>query len=67
MTPLRYMKMFLLLGEMQKGNGTREDRQAYRERIVFATPGMIKPQDWDDLALDVREERLRKALENLSN
>ena len=65
MTPLRYMKMFLLLGEMQKG--TREDRQAYRERIVFATPGMIKPQGWDDLALDVREERLRKALENLSN
>tara|TARA_R100000664_G_scaffold27581_1_gene38345 strand:- start:3331 stop:3522 length:192 start_codon:yes stop_codon:yes gene_type:complete len=52
------MKMFLAMGEMTQQ--TQEERVAYKERIVFATPGIIKPSNWESLSLDERLTRLEK-------
>jgi hypothetical protein len=37
---------------------TQEEKVAYKERIVFATEGMIKPEDWDSLNINEKEKRL---------
>lgn len=53
------MKMFLAMGEMTQQ--TQEEKIAYKERIIFATPGVIKPKDWDKLPLEERTRRLELA------
>ena len=50
------MKMFLAMGEAT--TQTQEEKVAYKERIVFATEGMIKPEDWDSLNINEKEKRL---------
>ena len=50
------MKMFLAMGEMTEQ--TREEKVAYKERIVFATEGIIKPYNWGELPLEEKERRL---------
>ena len=57
------MKMFLALGGLTAK--TMEEKVAYKERIVFATPGIIKPENWDELPLEEKESRLEK-LESVS-
>ena len=57
------MKMFLTLGGLTAQ--TMEEKVAYKERIVFATPGIIKPNNWESLSLDERLTRLEK-IESLS-
>ena len=52
------MKMFLAMGEMT--TQTQEERIAYKERIVFATPGIIKPENWETLSQEERLNRLEK-------
>jgi hypothetical protein len=58
MENLNFMKLFLTLGSMTEQ--TREEEVAFKERIVFATPGIIKPEDWESLPLEEREKRLNK-------
>jgi hypothetical protein len=56
MDKLQLMKMFLAMGEVTAQ--TQEEKVAYKERIVFATEGMIKPEDWDSLNINEKEKRL---------
>ena len=56
MDKLHFMKMFLAMGEMTEQ--TQEEKVAYKERIIFATEGIIKPEDWDNLPINERERRL---------
>ena len=61
MENVNMMKMFLALGGLTAQ--TMEEKIAYKERIVFATQGIIKPENWDELPLEEKERRLEK-LEN---
>jgi len=56
MDKINFMKMFLAMGEMTQQN--QEEKVAYKERIIFATEGIIKPEDWDNLSINERERRL---------
>mgnify|MGYP003679750567 CR=1 FL=1 len=53
---LRFMKMFLAIGDMTEK--TKEEEVAYKERIIFATEGIIKPEDWDNLSINERKTRI---------
>tara|TARA_R100000951_G_scaffold70195_1_gene59089 strand:- start:702 stop:872 length:171 start_codon:yes stop_codon:yes gene_type:complete len=55
------MKMFLAMGDTTEQ--TTQERIAYQERIVFATPGIIKPRDWDKLSDEIKLDRLTKMQE----
>ena len=61
MSELNFMKMFMAMSDM--ASETREQKLSNRERIVFATNGIIKPQDWDTLPIEEREKRIDKMLE----
>ena len=56
MDNVNLMKMFLAMGEITQQ--TKEEKLAYKERIVFATPGIIKPSNWESLSLEEREKRI---------
>lgn len=56
MDKIDFMKMFLAMGEMTQQ--TQQEKVAYKERIVFATEGIIKPEDWNSLSVDEKEVRL---------
>tara|TARA_R100001224_G_scaffold41441_1_gene23839 strand:+ start:1419 stop:1613 length:195 start_codon:yes stop_codon:yes gene_type:complete len=53
---LDMMKMFMLLTDMSVED--RESKVKAKARIVFATDGIIKPNDWDTLSLSEKERRL---------
>ena len=62
---LGFMKMFLALGDLTKGEQTREQKLAYDEKIVFSTmrsliPDWEKPNDWDSLSIEQKEQRIVK-------
>ena len=48
------MKMFIHFG--QGDEQTLQDKVSYDSRIVFAAPGMIKPDNWEELTLEDREK-----------
>ena len=52
------MKMFLALGGLQAK--TMEEKVKYKERIIFATPGIIKPNNWEELSMEEKLRRLNK-------
>ena len=37
-----------------------EEKVKYKERIVFATPGIIKPNNWEELSMEEKLRRLNK-------
>ena len=51
------MKMFIHFG--QGDEQTLEDKIKYESRIVFAAPGMIKPDNWEKLTLEDRGGKLK--------
>jgi hypothetical protein len=53
---LDMMKMFMLLTDMSVED--RESKVKAKARIVFATDGIIKPSDWENLSLHEKEKRL---------
>ena len=55
-----FMKAFMILGDLTNEKESREDKLKYKERIVFATPGIVKPEDWDSLPIEEREKRIEK-------
>tara|TARA_A100001391_G_scaffold38037_2_gene20981 strand:- start:498 stop:689 length:192 start_codon:yes stop_codon:yes gene_type:complete len=55
------MKMFLALGGLTAQ--TMEEKVKYKEKIVFATPGIIKPDNWDTLSMEEKLNRLNKISE----
>ena len=52
------MKMFMLMAEMSAE--TEEDKVNVQADIVFRTPGIIKPDNWDTLPLEEKKSRLEK-------
>ena len=59
--PVGFMKMFMMLQDMSTPENTSVKEIIRRkERIVFATPGIIRPSDWDTLGDDEKLNRLNK-------
>jgi len=63
MDKIDFMKMFLKMGTL----ANQDDREslAFQERIVFATEGIIKPEDWDNLSFDERKKRMDLLLKEI--
>ena len=56
-----FMKMFMMLQDMSAPSDTNVKETIKRkERIVFATPGIIKPDDWETLSNNEKLKRLNK-------
>ena len=51
--------MFLAMGETTQQ--TLKEKVAYKERIVFATHGIIKPSNWAELSDEEKLNRLTNA------
>ena len=51
------MKMFIHFG--QGDEQTLQDKVSYDSRIVFSAPGMIKPNNWEELTLEDRKKILQ--------
>ena len=43
----------------------RKQRIRNKSRIIFATPGIIKPENWEELSLDEKEKRIQKLEKNI--
>jgi 2-polyprenyl-3-methyl-5-hydroxy-6-metoxy-1,4-benzoquinol methylase len=54
------MKLFLNL--VDNGTHDRKQRIKSQERIIFATKGIIKPDNWSKLSLDEKEKRINKLM-----
>ena len=55
------MKMFMMLQDIETSVDTKvEEIIERKERIVFATPGIIKPNDWETLSDQEKINRLNK-------
>lgn len=65
MEQINFMKMFMAMSDM--ASETREQKLANRERIVFATLGIIKPEDWDTLPMEEREARIDNLLTTIKS
>ena len=56
-----FMKMFMMLQDMSTPIDLKvEEIIKRKERIVFATPGIIKPNDWETLSNNEKLKRLNK-------
>jgi hypothetical protein len=56
-----FMKMFMMLQDMNTSIDTKvEEIIERKERIVFATPGIIKPSNWETLSNNEKLKRLNK-------
>ena len=55
------MQMFMMLQDMSRPSDANVKEIIKRkERIVFATPGIIKPKDWETLSDQEKINRLNK-------
>ena len=57
-TETNFLKMFMLLNEMSGLD--KENQLKADERLVFATNGIIKPKNWDELPIEERQKRINK-------
>ena len=56
-----FMKMFMMLQDMSAPIDAKvEEIIKRKERIVFATEGIIKPSDWETLSNNEKLKRLNK-------
>ena len=56
-----FMQMFMMLQDMSRPSDANVKEIIKRkERIVFATPGIIKPNDWETLSDQEKINRLNK-------
>jgi hypothetical protein len=63
MDKIDFMKMFLNMGTLAQ----QDDKEslAFQERIVFATDGVIKPENWEKLSFEERQKRMNKLLKEI--
>ena len=57
---LGILKAFMLMTNMEK-DLTEEENINRKARLLFATNGIIKPENWDNLSLEQKKERIKKA------
>ena len=56
-----FMQMFMMLQDMDTSIDLKvEEIIERKERIVFATPGIIKPSNWETLSNNEKLKRLNK-------
>ena len=56
-----FMQMFMMLQDMDTSIDLKvEEIIERKERIVFATPGIIKPNNWETLSNNEKLKRLNK-------
>ena len=53
-----FLKMFMMLNEISGLD--KETQLKADEKMVFATNGIIKPKDWDELPIEERQKRINK-------
>ena len=57
-TETNFLKMFMMLNEISGLD--KETQLKADEKMVFATNGIIKPKDWDELPIEERQKRINK-------
>ena len=58
---LNFMKLFMTMQDIATHKDTTiKDRVKQKERIVFATHGIIKPSNWETLSDSEKLKRLNK-------
>jgi hypothetical protein len=58
---LNFMKLFMTMQDIATDKDTTiKDRVKQKERIVFATAGIIKPSNWETLSDNEKLKRLNK-------
>jgi len=60
------LKLFSLLQDTTNQELNKKDWIKSKERLIFATNGIIKPDDWEELSDDVKEVRIKKVLNSLN-
>jgi len=63
MDRIDFMKLFLKMGSINIES--KEEVLAFQERIVFATDGIIKPDNWEKLQFQEREKRMNQLLKQI--
>jgi len=63
MDKIDFMKLFLKMGSINIDS--KEEVLAFQERIVFATEGIIKPDNWEKLHFEEREKRMNQLLKQI--
>ena len=57
---LNFMQLFMNMQDISMNNATLKERVKAKERIVFATAGIIKPSNWETLSDSEKLKRLNK-------
>ena len=58
---VNFMKMFMMLQDIETSVDTKvEEIIKRKERIVFATEGIIKPSNWETISNNEKLKRLNK-------
>tara|TARA_R100000231_G_scaffold70872_3_gene56055 strand:- start:2627 stop:2830 length:204 start_codon:yes stop_codon:yes gene_type:complete len=67
MDQLRALKMFSVMQDIitqdKKTNIKKWIKN--KEKLIFATHGIIKPENWDQLSDKEKEKRIKKTLKNI--
>lgn len=63
MDNINFMKMFLHMGALTNRN--EKEELEFQERIVFSTPGIIKPENWDKLEFTEKKKRMSNLLKQM--
>ena len=67
MNQLKTLKMFSVMQDIITQDKKTNMKQwiENKERLIFATHGIIKPKDWDKLSDKEKEKRINKTLKNI--
>ena len=67
MNQLETLKMFSVMQDIITQDKKTNMKQwiENKERLSFATHGIIKPKDWDKLSDKEKEKRINKTLKNI--
>ena len=67
MNQLKTLKMFSVMQDIITQDKKTNIKQwiKNKEKLIFATNGIIKPKDWDKLSDKEKEKRITKTLKNI--
>lgn len=67
MNQLETLKMFSAMQDIITQNKKTNIKQwiKNKEKLIFATHGIIRPENWDKLSDKEKEKRINKTLENI--
>ncbi len=65
-TELDMLSMFMKVTDICS-SGTDEEKLDAKARMIFATNGIIRPDNWDTLSFDEKKQRVDKIEEMLAD